>query len=119
MKLKLVLSLVVILVLSCKENTSKVQDNVSMTEQNSNMLSETDKTNESKRLMIAIEKVFAKESENKNRGKLISKFFIKSRLTDSDKKEVLGKVMSKLELATEDRKEISLAINRYQKMESK
>ena len=53
-----------------------------------------------------VEKVFVKESDNKTRSKKISNFFLKSKLSEKDKNDILKKAMIKLDVSTEDRKEI-------------
>ena len=50
---------------------------------------------------------------------MISNFFLKSKLSDMDKNDVLKQAMIKLELSTEDRKEISLNLSRLKRMDLK
>ena len=49
-----------------------------------------------------VEKVLVKESDNKIRAKMISNFFLKSKLSENDKNDILKKAMIKLDLSTED-----------------
>lgn len=118
MRLKL-LCLVAILALSCQENSPKVKDSVSDEVEVSNSITKEEYNLESKQLAMMIEKVFMKESENKNRAKMISNFFQKSRLPEQDKIDILNKVMLKIDLSTEDRKEITLPLKRFQRINTK
>ena len=62
-----------------------------------------------------IEKVFAKESENK----LVLKdfnFFLKSKLSEKDKYDILKKTMIKLDVSIEDQKEIMQHLSRLKRM---
>ena len=112
MRLKLVLSLAAIMALSCQDNTSKVQDSVSDKVEVSNTLTKEEQKTEFKNLSMMVEKVFVKETDNKIRSKMISKFFLKSKLSEKDKNDILKKAMMQLNLSTEDRKEISLHLSR-------
>ena len=74
---------------------------------------------EFKKLYIMVEKVLVKESDNKIRAKMISNF-LKSKLSEKIKKMILKKAMIKLDLSTEDRKEITLIYRDLRKrMDSK
>ena len=117
MRLKLVLSLAAVLALSCQENTTKVQDSVSTNEVVSSKLTKDEHKTEFKNLVMMVEKVFVKESDNKMRAKMISKFFLKSKLSQKDKNGILKKTMTKLDLSTEDRKEITLFLSHLKRME--
>ena len=117
MRLKLVLSLAAILALSCQENTTKVQDSISTNEEVSSTLTKEEYKTEFKNLVMMVEKVFVKESDNKMRAKMISKFFLKSKLSQKDKNGILKKTMTKLDLSTEDRKEIMLSLSHLKRME--
>jgi hypothetical protein len=119
MRLKLVLSLATVLAFSCQQNSSKVQDSSSDNVEVLNSLSQEEQKTEMKKLSMMVEKVFVKESDNKIRSKMIYKFFLKSKLSEKDKTEILKKVMINLDLSTEERKEISLNLSRYKRMELK
>ena len=119
MRLKLVLSLAAIMALSCQDNTSKVQDSVSDKVEVSNSLTNEEYKTEFKNLSMMVEKVFVKETDNKIRSKMISKFFLKSKLSEKDKNDILKKAMMQLNLSTEDRKEISLHLSRLKRMDLK
>ncbi|MDG2164972.1 MAG: hypothetical protein P8K69_04425 [Flavobacteriales bacterium] len=119
MRLKLVLSLAGILALSCQQNTSKVQDSTSDKVEVSDSLTNEEQKTEFKNLSMMVEKVFVKETDNKIRSKMISKFFLKSKLSEKDKNDILKKTMKKLDLSTEDRKEISLHLSRLKRMDLK
>ena len=119
MRLKLVLSLAAIMAMSCQDNTSKVQDSVSDKVEVSNSLTKEEQKTEFKNLFMMVEKVFVKETDNKIRSKMISKFFLKSKLSEKDKNDILKKAMMKLDLSTEDRKEISLHLSRLKRMDLK
>ena len=119
MRLKLVLSLAAILALSCQENTTKVKDSVSDKVEVSDSLTKEEQKTEFKNLSMMVEKVFVKETDNKIRSKMISKFFLKSKLSEKDKNDILKKVMMQLDLSTEDRKEISLHLSRLKRMDLK
>ena len=115
MRLKLALSLAAIFALSCQQNTSKVQDSVSDKVEVSNSLANEEFKTEFKKLSLMVEKVFVKESDNIIRSKMISNFFLKSKLSQKDKIVVLKKVMIKLDMSPEDRKEISLHLSRLKR----
>ena len=119
MRLKLVLSLAAIMAMSCQDNTSKVQDSASENIEVSNSLTNEEYKIEFKNLSMMVEKVFVKESDNKIRAKMISNFFLKSKLSEKDKNDILKKAMIKLDLSTEDRKEISLHLSRLKRMDLK
>ena len=119
MRLKLVLSLAVILTMSCQQNPSKAQDSTSDNVEVSNSLNKEEQKTELKNLYMMVEKVFVKESDNKIRAKMISRFFLKSKLSENDKNDILKKAMIKLDLSTEDRKEISLHLPRLKRMDLK
>jgi hypothetical protein len=119
MRLKLVLSLAAILAMSCQQNPSKVQDSTSDKVEVSNSLTKEEQKTEFKNLSMMVEKVFVKETDNKIRSKMISKFFLKSKLSEKDKNDILKKTMKKLDLSTEDRKEISLHLSRLKRMDLK
>ena len=119
MRLKLVLSLAAILALSCQQKSSKVQDSTSDNIEVSSLLSKEEQKIQVKKLYLLVEKVFIKESDNKTRSKMISNFFLKSKLSNKDKNDILKKAMIKLDLSTEDRKEISLHLSRLKRMDSK
>ena len=119
MRLKLVLSFAAILALSCQQNSSTVQDSNFDNVEVSNSLSNEEYKIEFKKLSMMVEKVFAKESDNKMRSKMISNFFLKSKLSEKEKNDVLKKVIIKLDLPTEDRKEISLHLSRLKRMDLK
>ena len=119
MRLKLELSLAAILALSCQQNPSKIQDSTSDNVAVSNSLSLEEQKIEFKKLYIMVEKVLIKESDNKIRAKMISNFFLKSKLSEIDKKDVLKKAMIKLDLSTEERKEITLSLSYLRRMNSK
>ena len=119
MRLKLVLSIAAILALSCQENNSKVQDSASDKIEVSNSLTKEEYETESNNLYMMVEKLFGKESDNKRRSKKISEFFLKSKLSQKDKNEILKKAMINLDLSTEDRKEISLHLSRLKRMDLK
>ena len=72
-----------------------------------------------KNLYLMVEKVFVKETDNKIRSKMISRFFSNSKLSEKDKDDVLKKAMIKVDLSTEDRKEISLHLSRIKRMDLK
>ena len=119
MRLKLVLSLATIMALSCQQNSSKVQDSSSDNVQVSSTLSVEEQKIEYKKLYMMVEKALVKESDNKTRAKKISNFFLKSKLSERDKNDILKKAIIKLELSTEDRKEITLSLSHLRKMDSK
>jgi len=119
MRLKLVLSLAAILALSCQQNPSKVEDSPSDNVEVSSSLSIGEQKIEIKNLYMMVEKVFVKESDNKIRAKMISNFFLESRLSEIDKKDIVKKVMIKLDLSTEDRKEITHHLSRLKRMDLK
>ena len=119
MRLKLVLSFAAILALSCQQNSSTVQDSNFDNVEVSNSLSNEEYKIEFKKLSMMVEKVFVKESDNKMRSKMISNFFLKSKLSEKEKNDVLKKVIIKLDLPTEDRKEISLHLSRLKRMDLK
>ena len=66
-----------------------------------------------------VEKVLVKESDNKIRAKMISNFLLKSKLSENDKNDILKKAMIKLDLSTEDRKQITLSLSYLKRMDSK
>ena len=66
-----------------------------------------------------IEKVFVKETDNKIRSQMISNFFLKSKLSQKDKNNILKNAMMNQGLSTEDRKEISLHLSKLKRMELK
>ena len=115
MRLKLVLSLAVITVLSCQQNPSKVQDFTSDNVEVLNSVTMEEQKTDLKKLFMAIEKVLVKESDNKIRTKMISNLFLKSKLSEKDKNNILNKAMVKIDLTTEDRKEISLHLSRLRR----
>ena len=119
MRLKLVLSLATIFAVSCQQNPSKVQDVTSDNVEVLNSITKEEQKIQIKQLYLMVEKVLVKESDNKIRSKMISNFFLKSKLSDIDKNDVLKKAMVKLELSTEDRKEILLNLSRLKRMDSK
>ena len=119
MRLKLVLSIAAIFALSCQQNPSKVQDATSDNVEVLNSITKEEQKIQIKQLYLMVEKVLVKESDNKIRSKMISNFFLKSKLSDTYKNDVLKKAMVKLELSTEDRKEISLNLSRLKRMDSK
>ena len=119
MRLKLVLSFAAILALSCQQNSSTVQDSNFDNVEVSNSLSNEEYKIEFKKLSMMVEKVFVKESDNKMRSKMISNFFLKSKLSEKEKNDVLKKVIINLDLPTEDRKEISLHLSRLKRMDLK
>ena len=119
MRLKLVLSLAAIFAVSCQQNPSKVQDITSDNVEVLNSITKEEQQIEIKQFYLMVEKVLVKESDNKIRSKMISKFFLKSKLSDIDKNDVLEKAMIKLELSIEDRKEISLNLSRFKRMDLK
>ena len=119
MRLKLVLCIVAILTFSCQNNTSKVQDSASENIEVSNSLTNEEYKTELKNLSMMVEKVFVKETDNKIRSKMISNFFLKSKLSEKDKNDIIKKEMIKLDLSTEDRKEISLHLSRFKRMNLK
>ena len=118
MRLKLVLSLFAILALSCQEN-SKVQDFTIDNVEVSNSLTNEEYKTEFNNLSKLVEKVFVKESDNKIRAKMISRFFLKSKLSKNDKNDILKKAMIESDLSSEDRKEVSLHLSRLKRMELK
>ena len=115
MRLKLVLSLASILALSCQQNSSKVKDSTSDNLEVSNSLENEEFKTEFMNLSSMVEKVFIKESDNKIRSKMISNFFLKSKLSEKDKIGILKKTMIKVDLSIEDRKEISLHLSRLRR----
>ncbi len=119
MRLKLVLSLAAIFALSCQQNPSKLQNSTSDNVEVSSSLSLDEQKTQFKKLYLMVEKVLVKESDNKIRSKMISNFFLKSKLSDMDKNDVLKQAMIKLELSTEDRKEISLNLSRLKRIDLK
>ena len=119
MRLKLVLSLAAILALSCQQNPSKVQDSTSDNMEVSSSLSLEEQKIERKKLFMMVEKVLVKESDNKIRAKMISNFFLKSKLSQKDKNDILKKAIIKSELSTEDRKQITLSLSHLRRMDSK
>ena len=119
MRLKLVLSLASILAMSCQQNPSKVKDSSSDNVEVSSSLSIEEQKIEYKKLYIMVEKVLVKESDNKIRAKMISNFFLKSKLSENDKNDILKKAMIKLDLSTEDRKQITLSLSYLKRMDSK
>ena len=119
MRLKLVLSLSTILAMSCQQNPSKVQDSTSDNVEVTNSLTKEEQKTEFKNLYMMVEKVFVKESDNKIRAKMISNFFLKSKLSEKDKNDILKKAMIKLDLSTEDRKQITLSLSYLKRMELK
>ena len=116
MRLKLVLSLVVVLALSCQQESSKVQNSTSDNKEVSMSLTKDEQKNQFKILYSMIEKVFAKESENKTRSKKISNFFLKSKLSEKDKYDILKKTMIKLDVSIEDQKEIMQHLSKLKRM---
>ncbi len=119
MRLKLVLSLAVILSISCQQNPSKVQDSTSDNVEVPNSLTKEEQKTETKNLYRTFEKIFVKESDNKIRAKMISRFFLKSKLSKNDKNDILKKAMIKSDLSIEDRKEIYLHLSRLKRMDLK
>ena len=119
MRLKLVLSLAAIFAVSCQQNPSKDQDVTSDNVEVLNSITKDEQKIQIKQLYLMVEKVLVKESDNKIRSKMISNFFLKSKLSDIDKNDVLKKAMVKLELSTEDRKEILLNLSRLKRIDSK
>ena len=119
MRLKLVLSLAAILALSCQQDSSEVQNSTSDNKEVSISLTKDEQRNQSKILYSMIEKVFAKESENKTRSKKISNFFLKSKLSEKDKYGVLKKTMINLDVSIEDQKEIMQHLSRLKRMNIK
>ena len=119
MRLKLVLSLATVLAFSCQQNSSKVQDSSSDNVEVLNSLSQEEQKTEISKLFMMVEKVFVKELDNKIRSKMISKFFLKSKLPEKDKNDILKKVMIKLDLSTEDRKEILGHLSRLKRIDFK
>ena len=124
MRLKLALSLAAIFALSCQQNTSKVQDSVSdKVEVSNSFTKEKQKTDiiktKFKNLSMMVEKVFVKETDNKIRSQMISNFFLKSKLSQKDKNNILKNAMMNQGLSTEDRKEISLHLSKLKRMELK
>ena len=119
MRLKLVLSLVVIMALSCQQESSEVKNSTSDNQEVSISLTKDEQINEFKILYSMIEKVFVKESENKTRSQKISKFFLKSKLSEKDKNDILKKTMIKLDVAIEDQKEIIQHLSRLKRMDIK
>lgn len=105
MRLKLVLSLAFMLVVSCQENTSNVQEPVKEVEKVSASLDE-DQQKGVDRLTMAIEKALTSEFDNKVKGELISRYFSRFELSDSDIKKIINTTMEKLEVPVDDRKEI-------------
>ena len=119
MRLKLVLSLAAILALSCQQNSSSIKDSNSDNAEVLNSLTIEEQKIQIKNLYLMVEKVLIKESDNKIRAKMISNFFLKSKLSEIDKKDVLKKAMIKLDLSTEERKEITLSLSYLRRMNSK
>ena len=119
MRLKLMLSFAAILALSCQQNSSTVQDSNFDNVEVSNSLSNEEYKTEFKKLSMMVEKVLVKESDNKIRAKMISNFFLKSKLSENDKNDILKKAMIKLDLSTEDRKQITLSLSYLKRMDSK
>lgn len=119
MRLKLVLSLAAILALSCQQKPSKVQDSTSDNMEVSSSLSLEEQKIESKKLFMMLEKVLVKESDNKIRAKMISNFFLKSKLSQTEKNKVLKKVLVNSNLSKEDRNQITLYLSRLRRMDSK
>ena len=119
MRLKLVLSLAAILAFSCQNNSSEVQNSTSDNMEVSNSLTSEEYKSEFNKLKEQVKTVFLKESDNKTRAQRLSKFFLKSKLSQKDKNDILKKEMLKLELSTEDVKEISLHLSHFRKMDLK
>ena len=119
MRLKLVLSLAAIFALSCQQNSSKVNDSTSDNIEVSSSLTVEEKKIEIKKLYMMVEKVLVKESDNKIRAKMISNFFLKSKLSEKDKNDILKKAIIKLDLSSEDRKQITLSLSYLRRMDSK
>ena len=116
MRLKLVLSLAFMLVVSCQENTSTVQEPVKEVEKVSASLDE-DKQKGVDRLTMAIEKALTSEFDNKVKGELIFRYFSRFELSDSVIKKIINTNMDKLEVPSEDRKEIIKSFLSTQKTE--
>ena len=119
MRIKLVLSLATILALSCQQNSSKVQDSTSDNVEVTNSLTKEEQKTELKNLYMMVEKVLIKESDNKIRAKMISNFFLKSKLSEKDKNDILKKAIIKLDLSSEDRKQITLSLSYLRRMDLK
>ena len=119
MRLKLVFSLVVIMALSCQQERSEVKNSTSDNQEVSISLTKDEQINEFKILYSMIEKVFVKESENKTRSQKISNFFLKSKLSEKDKNDILKKTMIKLDVAIEDQKEIMQHLSKLKRMNIK
>lgn len=119
MRLKLVLSLATIFAVSCQQNPSKVQDVTSDNVEVLNSITKEEQKIQIKQLYLMVEKVLVKESDNKIRSKMISNFFLKSKLSENDKNDILKKALIKLDLSTEDRKQIILSLSHLKRMDSK
>ena len=119
MRLKLVLGLAIILAMSCQQNPSKVEDSTPDNVEVSSSFSIEEQKIEYKKLYMMVEKVLVKESDNKIRAKMISNFFLKSKLSENDKNDILKKALIKLDLSSEDRKQIILSLSRLKRMDSK
>ena len=115
MRLKLVLSLATILAFSCQNNSSQVPDSTSDNVEVSNSLTSEEYKTEFNKLSTMVEKVLVKESDNKVRSIMISKYFLKSKLSQKDKNNILKKEIIKLDLSPEDAKEISFNVSRLNK----
>ena len=116
MKLKLVLSMAFMLVVSCQENTSNVQEPVKEVEKVSISLDENQQKGID-RLTIAIEKALTSELDNKVKGELIFRYFSRLELTNLDIKKMINTTMDKLEISADDRKEIIASFLSTQKPE--
>ena len=116
MRLKLVLSMAFMLVVSCQENTSNVQEPVKEVEKVSISLDENQQKGID-RLTIAIEKALTSELDNKVKGELIFRYFSRLELTNLDIKKMINTTMDKLEISADDRKEIIASFLSTQKPE--
>ena len=119
MRLKLILSLAIILAISCQPNSTNVQDSSSDKLEISNSLTQDEKKAEFKNLHLMIEKVFVKESDIKTRAKMVSKFFLKSNLSEKEKNVILKRVMKKSDFSPEDTKEFLQTLSLSRRMKSK
>ena len=116
MRLKLGLSLAFMLVVSCQENTSTVQEPVKEVEKVSTSLDE-DQQKGLDRLTMALEKALTSDFDNKVKGELISRYISRFELSDSDIKKIINTTMDKFEVPSEDRKEIIKSFLSTQKTE--
>ena len=106
MRLPLVLGLVAVLTLSCQENKTAVQKPLKNIQGEVKDLSKEEHISEIKNLSIRVQKTLLVKVDNTKKAKRILSIIKESRLGTDDNKKLVMKVMDKLDLPIEDRKEI-------------